>query len=105
MTGGIVEILLLYTVILLVILVAIGIILIRVIRKRNNAERYIGINFHTFYVIGIILIPVGIASMIIYYRLGMPFFIGMPFLTMGITYLIVGLRNKDKWHKDNKSEK
>ncbi len=98
------ETLLLYTVILLVILVTIGIILVRVIWKRNNADRYIGINFHTFYVMGIIFIPVGIASMIIYSRLGMPFFIGMPFLTMGITYLIVGLRNKDKWNKDNKSE-
>ena len=98
------EILLLYTIILLVILVTIGIILIRVIWKRKNTDRYKGINFHAFYVMGIIFILVGITSMIIYSRLSMPFFIGVPFLTMGITYLIVGLRNKDRWHKDNKSE-
>ena len=98
------EILLLYTIILLVILVTIGIILIRVIRKRKYTDRYKGMNFHTFYVMGIIFILVGITSMIIYSRLSMPFFIGVPFLTMGITYLIVGLRNKDRWHKDNKSE-
>ena len=97
------ETLLLYTVILLVILVTIGIILVRVIRKRKDADRYIGINFHTFYVMGIIFIPVGVISMIISSRLGMPFFIGMPFLTMGITYLIIGLLNKDKWQKSNKS--
>lgn len=95
------EGLLLYTIILLVILVTIGIIFVIVIWKRKSADRFKGINFHTFYVMGIVLIPVGIASMIIYSRLDMPFFIGMPFLTMGITYLIVGLLNKDKWDRDN----
>ncbi len=97
------EILPLYTVVLLVMLVTIGILFVIVIWKRKNTDRYKGINFHTFYFMGIIFIPVGVISMIIYSRLGMPFFIGMPFLTMGITYLIIGLLNKDKWQKSNKS--
>ena len=95
------EGLLFYTVIVLAILVTIGIILVIVIWKRKSASRFKETNFRIFYVMGIVFIPVGIASMIICSRLGMPFFIGMPFLTMGITYLIVGLLNKDKWHKDN----
>ena len=98
------EILLLYTGIVLAILVTIGIILVIVIWKRKGFSRFKETNFHIFYVMGIVFIPVGIVSMIIYSRLGMPFFIGMPFLTMGITYLIVGLRNKDKWHKSSKYE-
>ena len=95
------EGLLLYTIILLVILVTIGIIFVIVIWKRKSANRFKETNFHTFYVMGIVFIPVGIVSMFIYSRLGMPFFVGMPLFAMGITYLIVGLLNKDKWHKHN----
>ena len=95
------EGLLLYTIILLVILVTIGVILVIVIWKRKSANRFKGTNFHIFYVMGIGFILAGIASMFIYSRLGMPFFIGMPLFAMGITYLIVGLLNKDKWQKHN----
>jgi hypothetical protein len=84
--------------ILLAILVTVGIILVIVIWKRPKTSRFKGSNFHTFYVMGLVFIPFGIVSMAVYSRLGMPFFFGVPFLAMGITYLIVGLLNKDKWN-------
>ena len=95
------EGLLLFLAILLAVLITIGIILVIVIWKRPKTGRFKGTNFHTFYVMGLIFIPFGIIAMVIYSRLGMPFFFGVPFLAMGITYLVVGLLNRDKWNSDD----
>jgi len=95
------EGLLLFLAILLAIVITIGIILVIVIWKRPKTNRFKGTNFHTFYSMGLVFIPFGIVAMIVYSRLGMPFFFGVPFLAMGITYLLVGLLNRDKWNRDD----
>ena len=88
---------LLFAMILLVVLATVGVVMVLVVWKRRNTEKIKETNFRNFYVMGIIFIPAGIGTMIVYSRMGLPFFIGVPLISMGLTYLIVGLKNKDKW--------
>jgi len=86
-----------YVIAILAILATIGVVIVLIAWKKRNPEKVSETNFRVFFIIGIILIPVGVGSMVAFQRMGAPFFIGIPLFTMGITYLIMGLANKDKW--------
>ena len=75
-------------------LVVIGLILILVVCKKKKEGKMGEPNYQVFFTIGIAWIPIGIAIMITIHPAA-----GMAFMCMGITYMVIGLANKDKWGK------
>ena len=71
-----------------VILVILAILML----KRKGWKREV--DYRTYFNIGIIWLPLGI---IFYLILGS--MIGLWFILMGLVYLSIGLKNKDKWGK------
>ena len=83
----------LISIILIGISVIIGITLILVIRKRKK-EGTINkdIDYKVFYSLGFVWIPIGIVFMIAVNPA-----IGIAFMGLGISYIAIGLSNRDKW--------
>jgi peptidoglycan/LPS O-acetylase OafA/YrhL len=66
-------------------------------------------NYRSFYVMGIILLCVGLASIIVYLTtdITLPTFpvIVMPFFGLGAAYLAIGLANRDKWERRKRAQR
>lgn len=63
--------------------------------KRKGWEREV--DYRSYFNMGIIWLPVGIVFYIIFENV-----IGLWFLIMGLVYLSIGLKNKEKWGKPQK---
>ena len=48
---------------------------------------------------GVAFLPTGLAMMIVYFLVEIPFEVGLPLFALGLIYLIIGLVNRDKWKK------
>jgi len=83
------------------IVLVVGIISALVLRKKGIVEETKGTTYQTFFVLGISFFPVGIVFTILSLTSDFPVGVGLPLVTMGIFYLIVGLANRNKW-KGNK---
>jgi len=55
------------------------------------------VDYRSLFIMGTIWLPVGIFFLLMHFLFDRPFVIGMPFLTMGLIYLVIALANKDKW--------
>ena len=75
-------------------LVVLGLILTLVVFKKKKEGKMGEPNYRAFFNIGMVLIPVGVVFMIAINPA-----IGIAFMAMGITYLAIGLANRDKWGK------
>lgn len=79
--------------------IAVGVVVLAVLAilvfKRKGWKREI--DYKTYYNMGIIWLPVGIVFFIIFENV-----VGAWFLLMGLIYLAIGLKNKDKWGKPQK---
>jgi hypothetical protein len=86
------------------VLLLIGIVvtlLLVVILRKNRRERKAGeTDYRAFFIMGIAFLPTGSAMMIVYLLGELPFEIGLPLFALGLTCLIVGLVNRDKWKKN-----
>jgi magnesium-transporting ATPase (P-type) len=89
------------TAVILAIVAAIGIIVTLTVRKRKKEGKLQETSYRTFYVMGIILVPLGLVSMLVYFVLQIPFFIMFPLFAVGLVYLIIGLTHRDKWQKNS----
>ena len=70
----------------------------RVLKRREKEEAKP--DYHTSFVLGIVWFPTGIALISLSFAIGIHFIfiaIGILIFAMGITFLIIGLANKDKW--------
>ena len=85
--------------IILAIAVVTGIIAVLMVRKRKK-EGKPQADYHTFFIIGVIWVPFSIVLMVVSFILQIPFYIGLPLFALGLVYLIIGLRNRDKWKKN-----
>ena len=83
----------LFIVSFLVFLGLIIFLVLQVSRKKNNlAEETREMDYRTFFALGIIFLPTGIAMAI---TTGEFFYNGLT--SLGIIYLIIGLANRSKW--------
>ncbi|MFC2019028.1 hypothetical protein ACFLU4_03625 [Chloroflexota bacterium] len=82
---------------ILVILLVVGILMVLTVRQKQREGKPTEPNYRAFFLMGIIWVPLGIVSMVVYFIFQIPFFIGIPFLALGLIYLIIGLTNRDKW--------
>ena len=83
-------------VVILVIAVITGILAIAMIRKNKKQGKQI-VNYRAFFLLGIIWIPFSIVLMAVSLALQIPFYVGFPFLALGLVYFIIGLNNRHTW--------
>jgi hypothetical protein len=76
---------------LVMILVLIGIGLTLVYWKKKKKDMIKETNYQVFFTLGVVWLPIGVVFMITINHV-----IGIAFLTIGITYLAIGLANRDK---------
>lgn len=65
--------------------------------RRRKEGKLAEPDYRAFFVMGIVLVPVGIVFMFILFLSDIPFVTGMPLAAMGLVYLTIGLANRDKW--------
>jgi len=79
--------------------IAIGVVALAILAilliKRKGWKREV--DYRSYFDMGIVWLPLGIVLYLIFEN-----FIGLWFLIMGLIYLSVGLKNKDKWGKPQK---
>jgi uncharacterized membrane protein len=88
------EIILLSSILIGVIAVILGIIVSYLMKKKKDNGIAQEPDYQTFYLMGIIWIPVGVVFMTTINPV-----IGIAFMAIGISYLAIGLANIDKWNK------
>jgi hypothetical protein len=91
--------------IIIAIMVFLGLVLTFLAWKKRKENGYKEIDYRTFFIIGIVLLPVGIIFMIIFSRSAISFLPGLPMFILGLVYFIIGMVNRDKWKNtsgDNK---
>lgn len=59
------------------------------------------VNCSAFFVMGICFLPIGLAWLSIESLRPM----GLAFIGLGVTYLLIGLVNRDRWEKNKKEER
>jgi Ca2+/Na+ antiporter len=79
-----------------IVVLAIGMVV--AFRKRKEPRR---VDYRNYFVMGVIwLLFAPVMALLPWILHGEePFFMGFFFLVMGIAYMIIGLRNRDKWGK------
>ena len=74
-----------------IILAILGILFI----KKKGWKR--GVDYRNYFNMGIVWLPLGVVFYIIFENI-----VGLWFLLMGLAYLAIGLKNRDKWGKPQK---
>lgn len=73
-----------------VLIILLGIVAILVAKSRKGKHKP---DYYTFFIMGIIWLPFGIATK------------NYAFFVMGLIFMIIGLVNKDKWKENHRSLK
>ncbi len=81
---------------ILIITIALGIFVAVIARRKKLRGEYRETNYRTFFAIGIVLLPLGIALMIASLLLDWSFVVAMPLLSIGATYLAIGWVHREK---------
>jgi uncharacterized membrane protein YbaN (DUF454 family) len=89
----------LISMLLVAILVLVGIFLILVIWKKSKEGKQVESDYRVFFIIGLLMTPLGIIGMTASFFADTSFFIGLPFFSIGVVYIVIGLGNRDKWKK------
>ena len=76
---------------MLVIILIITFVMFKKRKEGKTGE----INYKIFFIIGLVMIP--ICSV---YMITINLVIGIVFMGMGVSYIAIGLANKDKWKKE-----
>jgi uncharacterized membrane protein len=88
------------TILLLVIGIGVTLLMVLVLRKRKRERKAGETDYRAFFIMGVAFLPTGFAMMMVYFFAEIPFEIGLPLFALGLIYLIIGLANRDKWHKN-----
>ena len=84
---------------LLAILVIIGILVIWLAWNRKRKGMIRETNYRVFFIIGIVMFPVGLIGMIISFTRDYSFFTMLPIFIIGIVYLAIGWDKREIWKK------
>jgi amino acid transporter len=93
------EIIEIITTIILAVMVVIGVISAFLALKRRKEDKSAEPNYRVFYITGLILLPIGIIWIGVSFFWDISFVVGIPFLGVAATYIIIGLAYRDKWKK------
>jgi uncharacterized Tic20 family protein len=82
--------------VILTIAIVVGILAIWTSRRGEKEGKPV-VNYRTFFILGIALVPFSIVLMVVSFIFQIPFYIHLPLFALGIIYSIIGLVNRDKW--------
>ncbi len=85
--------------IILAIAIVTGIIAALTVRKRKKEGKQQA-DYRTFFILGVTWVPFSIVLMVVSFILQIPFYIGFPLFALGLIYLIIGLKNRDRRKKN-----
>jgi hypothetical protein len=83
--------------VILAIAIAFGVVTLLVGKKKTKEGTVVKTDYRNLYTLGKIITPFSIVAMAVMFAFQIPFYIGLPFLIIGLTYLIVGRVNINKW--------
>jgi len=79
---------------IIAVLVVIGLVLTLLVFKKKKEGKMGEPNYQVFFIIGIAWLPIGVVFM-----LTINLVMGIAFMGMGASYMVIGLANRDKWEK------
>ena len=79
--------------------VLLGLLIFFLARKKIKEGEYKEPNYRSYFLMGVIWFPLGLASMIVYRVFDLSFIPGIPLFSMGLIFLYMGWSNRDKWIK------
>ncbi|MDP2720013.1 MAG: hypothetical protein U1D67_09260 [Dehalococcoidia bacterium] len=88
-----------YTAVVFLLVIVVGIIAGVTLLKKKKEGKIEPPDYRTFFKMGIIITPFGLAVTIFYFLMQIPFYVALPILALGLFYLFIGLRNRDKWKR------
>jgi hypothetical protein len=56
-------------------------------------------DYRVFFIVGAVMLPMGIAEMWLFLQWDRPFVIPLPLVVIGLMFLAIGLANRGKWQK------
>jgi len=77
-------------VVIFALAIALGVVTLLGVKKRAREGKVVKTNYSSLYMLGKIIVPFSIVLMAVMFALQIPFYIGLPLLTIGLTYLIIG---------------
>ena len=84
---------------LLAIFMIAGILLTLLAWNRKKKGITLKTNYRTFFIMGLVMFPVGLIGMIISLLKDYPITIMLPFFIIGIVYLAIGWEKRETWKK------
>ena len=82
--------------IILALAIAYGVVTLLSLKKRAREGKAVKTNYSSLYTLRKIIVPFSIVLIAVMFVLQIPFYIGLPLLMIGLTYLIVGRININK---------
>lgn len=75
------------------------VILVVLAFKRRKEGKPQNVDYRTFFILGITFLPLGVLCEIAFFISDTHVFLvlGLAFIAMGISYVSIGLANRDKW--------
>jgi len=56
-------------------------------------------DYRVFFIMGAVMLPLGIAEMLLFLQQDRPLAISLPLVVIGLMFLAIGLANRGKWQK------
>jgi multisubunit Na+/H+ antiporter MnhB subunit len=56
-------------------------------------------DYRVFFIMGAVMLPLGIAEMLLFLQQDRPLVISLPLVVIGLVFLAIGLANRGKWQK------
>ncbi len=67
--------------------------------KRNKEGQSAQPDYRVFFIMGAVMLPLGIAEVWLFVQWGRPFVIPLPLVVIGLMFLAIGLANRGRWKK------
>jgi uncharacterized membrane protein len=84
---------------LFVVSIIVGIAVVMLLWKRKKTAQTAETNYRIFFIMGIVLIAIGLSLMVVSTLADFSTTIGFPFFIIGVIYLGIGLGNRSQWNK------
>ncbi len=87
-------------VIIAAILAIVGLALTVLFWKRRREGKVREVNYRVFYIVGIVMISLGVVWVVISMATDLSFTSGIPLMGVGAAYIAIGAANRDKWNSN-----
>jgi len=85
-------------VILAIVLSLVILVTVMLLKKRKEGESEQP-DYRVFFIMGAVMLPLGIAEMLLFLQWDRPFVIPLPLVVIGLVFLAIGLANRGRWQR------